>query len=500
MDHRKDLIKFAWNQLKAEDLTTKHWAYANVCRFISAYDTPPKIILQVYVALLRTCQPEFKDLIQDSLDTLVPSLPKRLRSDDFVKAMKWTKKVVFEEGHTLPQLIHVWNIIVRHAAIFYPFRSHFIPQMVSSMSRLGLPPNCPTEHRQVALACAETLIGWEFIRLKKLEIKGVIRLPETQVESTAMSPSNEKEDEFSLHSSMVQMLGNFLVRLGLFTADIKDNALSKLSDKCVSLYKTLVQIVPMSHIKISYFERLFKTFLENHYNASKSGGNKSIPKESSKATEEEIPANKARSGSSSQLSNLVGKGKAESSLPGELSERTLLILVQFLSVSMEASDRTANLVYENISLVKELLVPLFQSDHLSKLPLNTQFRKLMQQIFSTYAPSAMFPAFTETGFYQQLEFLLDNIFRTEYGEFSNKKETRSQGRDAKSSKPKVEQTGVPWTQLWSLQLVDDVCMLTTQESWIETIGGGLVSLCKQFLKKHVTQSQVSSFLSDVEMI
>jgi transformation/transcription domain-associated protein len=47
IDHRKDLIKFAWNQLKSEETTTKHWAYANICRFISAYDTPPKITLQV---------------------------------------------------------------------------------------------------------------------------------------------------------------------------------------------------------------------------------------------------------------------------------------------------------------------------------------------------------------------------------------------------------------------------------------------------------------------
>ena len=30
----------------------------NVCRFIATYETPPKIILQVYVALLRTFQPE----------------------------------------------------------------------------------------------------------------------------------------------------------------------------------------------------------------------------------------------------------------------------------------------------------------------------------------------------------------------------------------------------------------------------------------------------------
>ncbi|KAE9254171.1 hypothetical protein PF004_g1171 [Phytophthora fragariae] len=46
-DHRKEVIKFAWNHLKAHDLTSKLWAYVNVCRFISVYDTPPKIVLQV---------------------------------------------------------------------------------------------------------------------------------------------------------------------------------------------------------------------------------------------------------------------------------------------------------------------------------------------------------------------------------------------------------------------------------------------------------------------
>ena len=34
MEHRKELIKFAWHHLKSEDLVTKNWAYVNVCRFI----------------------------------------------------------------------------------------------------------------------------------------------------------------------------------------------------------------------------------------------------------------------------------------------------------------------------------------------------------------------------------------------------------------------------------------------------------------------------------
>ena len=84
VEHRKELIKFAWNHLKvtlflmsrvvlvffvlfvwlvsfplnicrvdfftskkAEDSLAKQWAYVNVCRFIAVYETPPKIILQV---------------------------------------------------------------------------------------------------------------------------------------------------------------------------------------------------------------------------------------------------------------------------------------------------------------------------------------------------------------------------------------------------------------------------------------------------------------------
>jgi len=59
---------------------------------------------------------------------------------EFMKAIKWTKKIMYEEGHALPQLIHMWHMIVRHPALFYKCRSHFVGQMVNSLSRLGLPP------------------------------------------------------------------------------------------------------------------------------------------------------------------------------------------------------------------------------------------------------------------------------------------------------------------------------------------------------------------------
>ena len=50
MDHRKELIKFGWNHLKRNDSPAKHHAFLNVCHFLSAYNAPEKIVLQVLVS------------------------------------------------------------------------------------------------------------------------------------------------------------------------------------------------------------------------------------------------------------------------------------------------------------------------------------------------------------------------------------------------------------------------------------------------------------------
>ena len=134
VEHRKELIKFAWNHLKSDDTQSKQCAYVNVCRFIQVYDTPPKIILQVYVALLRTFQPDARALVKQALDILTPALPMRLPAGDhkYPTWIKWTKKIIVEEGHSLPQLIHIWQLVVRHPALFYSSSAQFVPQMVNS--------------------------------------------------------------------------------------------------------------------------------------------------------------------------------------------------------------------------------------------------------------------------------------------------------------------------------------------------------------------------------
>jgi len=52
-DMRKDVIKFGWHYLRLEDATCKQAAYVLIARFITAFETPGKIVIQIYAALLR---------------------------------------------------------------------------------------------------------------------------------------------------------------------------------------------------------------------------------------------------------------------------------------------------------------------------------------------------------------------------------------------------------------------------------------------------------------
>ena len=200
MDHRKELIKFAWNHLKSDDLASKQWAYVNVCQFIEVYETPPKIILQVFVALLRTFQSESASLGRKALCILTPALPKRLQPRDLVKAVKWTKKIVYEDGHTTSQLIYIWTLITRHPAIFFPFRGSFLHRMIMSLSRLGLPPNCPFSNRRLAIDLAHLIIVWEerrreMMKARSREVNSVRGLKSLSKSLTKKKKKKNQDDD-----------------------------------------------------------------------------------------------------------------------------------------------------------------------------------------------------------------------------------------------------------------------------------------------------------------
>lgn len=167
VNHRKELIKFGWNQLKREDSPSKQWAFVNISYFLQQYQAPEKIILQVFVALLRAYQPEQTRLVTEALDALAPALPARLPPGDhkYPIWIRYTKKSLIESGHSLPQLVHIWSLIVRHSGLFYASRAQFVPQMVNLLSRLGLPTSSSHANRALSVDLVELIIKWENERI-----------------------------------------------------------------------------------------------------------------------------------------------------------------------------------------------------------------------------------------------------------------------------------------------------------------------------------------------
>ena len=49
----------------------------------------------------------------------------------------WTKKILVEDGHSVAQLVHILQLVVKHFKVYFPVRHHLIQHMVNSLQRLG---------------------------------------------------------------------------------------------------------------------------------------------------------------------------------------------------------------------------------------------------------------------------------------------------------------------------------------------------------------------------
>lgn len=158
--YRKDIVKFCWGLLKSDDVTCKGWAYFVVSLFIKFFETPSKIVVQVYMALLRSHQQEGKDLVKRALDELVPVLPQRLSPDEFKRVVERTSHLMLEESNSSPQQAHIIQMLVNSPKIFFESHQRFVGYLVNALNRLGLPPNCPLENRTLAIGVVGLLLEW----------------------------------------------------------------------------------------------------------------------------------------------------------------------------------------------------------------------------------------------------------------------------------------------------------------------------------------------------
>ncbi|KAL3925430.1 MAG: hypothetical protein SGILL_000416 [Bacillariaceae sp.] len=213
---RDDMLNFCWTQWRNDSPSCKCWALFVICRCVVALDTPQRVILQVFDALLQSRQVDGKKLIQSGLDMLVSGFQQKLDESGLKLAVDSTIKVMFEEANSTAQLSRIFHVIICKPDIFYHKRSVLAPFMVNSLNRLGLPPNSPAENRTLAVSMVDLVVTWESGDGKT---EGVENAMDTSAEVSSATSSPDVPVHFD--TSMVETIINFLVRLKILLADPK---------------------------------------------------------------------------------------------------------------------------------------------------------------------------------------------------------------------------------------------------------------------------------------
>ncbi|CEG78070.1 Putative Transformation/transcription domain-associated protein [Rhizopus microsporus] len=295
-DRRKEVIKFGWNFLRLEDATIKQAAYVLISHFIAAYETPSKITIQIYVALLRAHSSEARILVKQGLDIIASVLPQRSPIPNNERVPTWvrlTRKVVVEDTHSISQMVNVYQLLIRHSDLFFEYREHFLPQIVNTLPKLGLLQNATPEHKLLTVELAELIIKWEKKRIslqasieeastsssgkRKLESDGASESPtkRMQVEnssgniegvasssmasgrSTTVKNTSEADREYAPSLVLRENVIGYLVRLACGVYNPNDMMQKRLVSRTIELVKSLLSpdLWPDVHIRLNHLER-----------------------------------------------------------------------------------------------------------------------------------------------------------------------------------------------------------------------------------------------------
>ncbi|CAO3644378.1 unnamed protein product [Mucor hiemalis] len=282
-DLRKEVIKFGWNYLRLEDATCKQAAYVLIARFITAFDTPSKIVIQIYAALLRAHLSEARTLVKQGLDIIAPVLPKRVPLTGSERVPTWirlTRKVVVEDTHSISQMVNVYQLLVRQADLFFDYREHFLPQIVNALPKLGLLQNATPENKLLTVELTELLLGWEQTRIKnqppvkeetpssppsKRSAEDLSDAPKKKVKAEGPdgeikgSPSTTAENskDYIPTLTLRENIIGYLVRLACTVYNPSDMIQRRLVQRVLELIKQFLEpsVWPDVHVKFTHLER-----------------------------------------------------------------------------------------------------------------------------------------------------------------------------------------------------------------------------------------------------
>ena len=253
-EHRKDIIKLGYVLIKMDDITIKYAAYVLIANFISKYDCPPRIPIQIYVALLKAHQQEAKALVRQALDTMAPVLPQQLPLTTSHNSYRvWPRRVIGDDSQNIGQLVNVFQFLVRQSDLFYDHRELYMPQFINSLPRLAFVQNANHETKALAIDMVETIYKWEKRRLQEMQAENGPAIDDTP--KSAKTPG-EKES-YTTPLMLREATITFLIRFTCLTPDASTKQLIPLSKRTVDLVRDLMaeDFWPEVNVKLTFFER-----------------------------------------------------------------------------------------------------------------------------------------------------------------------------------------------------------------------------------------------------
>ena len=179
---RKDIIKFGWTFIRLDDVINKHAAYVVISYFIKYYDTPAKIVTQVYYSLLKSNQNEGRALVTQALEIIAPVLSKRCGTGPNERNAPWAvapRRVLADEGQNVQQMTSIFHFLVRHPELFYEARDKYALLIITSLRKIAVPPNPSYENKKLAMNMMQLIWTWERWRIEGRPPPGANRASES---------------------------------------------------------------------------------------------------------------------------------------------------------------------------------------------------------------------------------------------------------------------------------------------------------------------------------
>ena len=269
------LMTFAWPCLLGKncvDPATRYHGHLLLSHIIAKFAIHKRIVLQVFHSLLKAHAVEARNVVRQALEILTPAMPVRME-DGNTMLTHWTKKIIVEEGHSMQQLFHILQLVVRHYKVYYPVRHHLVQHMVNSIQRLGFSPTATIEHRRLAVELAEVIIKWELHRIKdeaeNMETGGTGTMTGTGNKRLAtqgtpvVAPRMEPGATKPIERGQADAILNFLLRLACQVNDAtttQGNPGEQLSRRCVTLLKMALKpdVWPEAcDLKLAFLDKVF---------------------------------------------------------------------------------------------------------------------------------------------------------------------------------------------------------------------------------------------------